>query len=331
DRPEVVALGPEIDRLVALIDRRVADASGSLQSLGDYQIRLAAIEKNYTAQPVPAPAAAPFVAAETREYAARIAALRDQTGADLAYLQKLAPSQFAPQNMSSRIYWQQHRAEEIAKSLQAARSNIDAHVASAMRYVATIAASERDAKLSDEELFATYSRHLGETAGNLEGAIVFFEALGDQAAAQTMRTSLATVVAEQPRLEKRFEQSVAGVRLPKAVSTDSALLRAAREALTTAGYNAGNAIEAMVINSPVKRLEKKEGDVSSNAVYATITVYSYVWDQFQVTTAEKVGERHYLFYNTLKFFHSGGSTTPTGRWVLADRFKGSLILKKNLP
>lgn len=330
DRPEVAALGPEIDRLVALIDERVAGATGSRQSLGDFEARLTAIEKNYSAQPVPAPEAPPLVAAEMRAYATRLQSLREQTAADLAYLQKLAPSPFAPANMSSRIHWQQQRADEIAKSLQATRSAIDNVRADAARTVAFVASSERDARLGNEDLFSGLARQLGEAAANLEGALALYETLGDTAAAQAVRTSLAAVTAEQPRLEKRFEQAVAGVRLPKPVSTDAALLRAARTAIAAAGYDA-SAIAAVAINAPLKRLEKKEGEVNPGVAYTRITVYSYAWDQFQVTTAEKVGDRHYLFYNTLKYFHSGAPTTPTGRWVLADRIKGSPILKQNLP
>ena len=53
-------------------------------------------------------------------------------------------------------------------------------------------------------------------------------------------------------------------------------------------------------------------------------------DEFQVTTAELVGEEHYLFYNRLKFFHSAGSTTPTGRWILSERFRSTRILREHL-
>ncbi len=36
-----------------------------------------------------------------------------------------------------------------------------------------------------------------------------------------------------------------------------------------------------------------------------------------------------MFVNKLKYFHSGGSTTPTGRWILATRFQSSQILAAN--
>ncbi len=37
-----------------------------------------------------------------------------------------------------------------------------------------------------------------------------------------------------------------------------------------------------------------------------------------------------MFVNKLKYFHSGDSTTPTGRWIPATRFQSSQILKENI-
>lgn len=38
----------------------------------------------------------------------------------------------------------------------------------------------------------------------------------------------------------------------------------------------------------------------------------------------------YLNANRFRYVTSGGPATPTGRWILAERFQGSQILKENI-
>jgi len=83
------------------------------------------------------------------------------------------------------------------------------------------------------------------------------------------------------------------------------------------------AYESLGLNS----VDREGGGVE---VEATITVYKYKWDQFQATTAEKVGDDYYLFFNTFKFYHAADPNTPTQAWILSDRFQSSRILKENI-
>jgi len=52
--------------------------------------------------------------------------------------------------------------------------------------------------------------------------------------------------------------------------------------------------------------------------------------QRAVAPAEPLGGEFYVFYNTLRFYHRGAPTTPTGRWILGDRFQGVRILEENI-
>lgn len=54
------------------------------------------------------------------------------------------------------------------------------------------------------------------------------------------------------------------------------------------------------------------------------------WDQVQVCTAEKEGDKYYLYYTTLYYKRSDvpGATLKT--WLQMERFKGNRILKKNI-
>ncbi len=129
------------------------------------------------------------------------------------------------------------------------------------------------------------------------------------------------------------------VRMPKAVTTDSKLLAAAKKTLANKKYGVGQ-IQHMVINSDkvhrsktTSQAEFNDVDVSLSGkitLKGTSTTYHYKWDEFQVATVEPDAGKLYLFYNTLKFFTSGDSTTPLNSWVLNKRFQGSEIPKANV-
>ena len=81
-----------------------------------------------------------------------------------------------------------------------------------------------------------------------------------------------------------------------------------------------NPYQRMVVSYDVHRKEKREGYIDPGAVYTTISIYHYEWDEYNVTTAEQVGDKYFMFVNKLKYFLSGDATTPTGRWILSTRF-----------
>ena len=130
-------------------------------------------------------------------------------------------------------------------------------------------------------------------------------------------------------LRRCAETGLADVRLPKAASTDAKLLANAREVLKRKKYGAGEPIR-LLINAKLQRKEKHEGSITPGTVSATVTMYHYVWDQYQVTTVEREGDKLWIYFNWLRFYHKGGSTTPTGRWIVSNRFRGSPILEENL-
>ena len=130
-------------------------------------------------------------------------------------------------------------------------------------------------------------------------------------------------------LESLVRVALDEVRMPKAASTDEELLAVARETLGLEKYEIAG-WERLVINAPLRRVTRKEAWLRPGAAYATISFYDYTWDQFQVTTAEMVGDEVWLFSNLLKYYHSGDPTSPVGRWVLSKRFELTPILAKNV-
>ena len=127
--------------------------------------------------------------------------------------------------------------------------------------------------------------------------------------------------------EKR-DVALDGKRMPEAQSQDADLLAAAAEVLARPQYGFDH--KRLVINYDIQRKERTEGEIDSGAVTTTFTATHYVWDEFQATTAEKVGGAYYLFVNEFHFYHTADSTVPTGKWVLHDRFQSSQILPDNI-
>ena len=128
------------------------------------------------------------------------------------------------------------------------------------------------------------------------------------------------------------------VRMPKPASTDSELIGIAEE--TLANYEDVGEIKRLVVNLDKRHLSKETSesefddiDVSLSGTVTltgTKTTYFYEWDEFQVATAEPVGDKFYIFYSKLKFYTSGAETTPLNRWIIASRIQGNEIPEANI-
>lgn len=153
------------------------------------------------------------------------------------------------------------------------------------------------------------------------------------------RVALVTKVqATLDQYEANYQKARELVRMPKAATKDSKLTKIAKE--TLANYDYVGEIERMVINTEKVHRSKETSeekyddiDVSLSGTVTltgTKTTYYYEWDQFQVATAEPVGGKYYIFYNTLKYFTQGASTTPLNQWIISGRLQSSEIPKANI-
>ncbi len=134
----------------------------------------------------------------------------------------------------------------------------------------------------------------------------------------------ANLKAQGDKINALFETVLGEVRMPSARSDDAKLLAAAAEVLEREPH--GYRWERMVINSAL-RTQKEDRAWWSGGV---ATIATYDWDQFQVATAEKVGDQYFIFYNTMYYYRSGSSRTPLNRWVVKNRFQSSRILQENI-
>ena len=177
--------------------------------------------------------------------------------------------------------------------------------------------------------FESNMRVLEEASHNIAMARVVDEEL-KRTDAPDRDAQAKTIENARAHLKKLARVALDQVRMPKPASTDADLLKAAKKTLALEKYEI-DGWEHLVINSDVKEHARREAYLDSGAVRSTITFYEYKWKQFQVTTAEKVDGEIWLFANTLKFYESGDRTTPTGEWILSNRFELTPILEENLP
>lgn len=139
----------------------------------------------------------------------------------------------------------------------------------------------------------------------------------------------ATIKAAVTRLKELSKLALQDVRMPTAVSEDPELLKAAAETLKRDKYEVGDWLR-LVINYDVREKQRREAYADRGVVRTTITFYDYKWREFQVTTAEEEDGEVLMYANTLKFYSSGDSTTPVGRWILSDRIELTPIAKENV-
>ena len=142
----------------------------------------------------------------------------------------------------------------------------------------------------------------------------------------------------QDSFEKSYEKAQSLARMPEAASKDKKLIKIAKE--TLANYDSVGDYKRIVINADKVHRSKETSttkfddiDVSLSGdvtLTGTETTYFYEWDQFQVATAEPKDGRYYIFYNTLKYFTSGSSTTPLNKWILSGRIQGIEIQEENI-
>jgi hypothetical protein len=140
--------------------------------------------------------------------------------------------------------------------------------------------------------------------------------------------------------EINYQKALELVRLPTAVTTDSDLMEIARETLENPKYTDVGDIKRLVINTEKTHrsmetteteFDKIDRSLSGKVTLSgTATTYHYEWDEFQVATAEAVGDKHYIHYTTLKYYTSGASTTPLNKWIISYRNQSSEIPLENI-
>ncbi len=338
NNPQIAELMEALVQLGTAFEQRVGQAEADLAALGDYSGQLQAVAERTRALKIPKGLIAPFSAAEVEAFVATIAAAEQQIAQDLAYLQSIegkAPLTVEQRNdfREARTVLTHSKPGDIKQALDQTNFAIDSWVTEGARQLDRLSKADPRDGYAQANIFlgeGRFEENLARLAEGLEAVQV--------AAAYDAAISRAGGP-DRAAQERQFQAAIAAFkdnhrialdskRMPPAQSEDPDLLAAAAEVLARPQYGFDH--KRMVINYDIQRKERTEGEIDSGTVSSTITVTHYVWDEFQTTTAEKVGEDYYLFVNEFHFYHSADHTVPTGKWILHDRFQSSQIREENI-
>ncbi len=312
---------------------RINAAIAEHNKLGDVKAKVNNIEQRMKSLPVPQPLRAPFDADGIKAYAMAIKKAQEASVEDVAYLKRISGKTplIASQRLGRLLHWVGRKPDEVQKSAAQTVQAVDAWVNAGIGtsdFLATTDINDRGHvanRLLGPGQHENTLKKLEDAAARMETAQVLDQAIArqggpDRAAQKTKILNAIT------GFNNMFDQALAASRMPKPAMDDEKYIAIAKKTLTNPKYKTVKPHKRLVINSKVRRKEKKEATASGN----TLTVYHYVWDQYQVATAEKTDDKYHIWYTTLKYFYKGGSTTPTDRWIVSGRHQSIQILEENI-
>ncbi len=319
---------------------------------GGMVTKLQELRAKYESKNTPGNLSHPFEEQQLRAWALEMRRWRSQEiPTDLAFLQQAAANPAVDQQPVNSLYhwlsgtWARRldEVEKLVRERVASDVNQGQDVAD---YILETDPSNSDhvlARILSKGRFDQNMLQLKNAEHAIAMARVYDEAMGSPAVPGPTITDPAAARPAQPdrgaqakkvasamaHLEKIVVQALNEVRMPPAASTDKELLEIAAATLRNPDYEIAG-WERLVINVDKRALVRREAWLEPGSSYLTLSYYEYAWDEFQVTTAEKRGDRLWLFANTLKLYSSGDPTTPTGRWILSRRIELTPILAENL-
>jgi uncharacterized coiled-coil protein SlyX len=339
DHADVVALHQDITQVAGAIDQRAQTAAAGQAQFGDVNARLAEIDGHVRGFQVPPPLKGNATQDEAATFGAAIAQIRAQSAEDLAYLNSIngkvpfTHEQAESFNRSQAAIASQ-TPQAIDYSLMNSQAALDSAVSQGLTY-ADLLNNADTANADDQANLITGAGKFEEYQKNLQEGLIAVDAAAALDAA-VPRADAPDRVAQRSRIAAALDKyqgshttALASVRMPAAKSSDADLIAVAEEVLKRPEY--GYQWKRLVVNADVQHFDKMTGNIDENTSSdLVVSVYHWVWDEFQVTTAEQRDGKWYLYANRLRHFTSGGPTTPTGRWILAERFEGSEILEENI-
>lgn len=356
--PDVVAATEALRDHETLIRAGKENAADVLASIGDPQAALAAIFAHQSTLRPPPPPAFPYEEGSVDAWVRDIARVRQAMVDDHGKLQSLADSAWLPLNRGTPESGAPYDAQDVGM-LQGAlvrevgvidenfttfRNNLDAQAADVARQLDFYDSLDP----LDDHARANSFLGAGQAAENrarLDGFVSLVETVAglDRLTGRTPPADHEALLRRARDMRASYDtrraEALATVRMPEPATDDPELVRIARETLADPAYDVGDILR-LVINSDVRDLEKRTSEIDIDDVdvgaggdltlSGTETSWTYRWKQYQVATAEPVGDTHYIFYNTLKYYTAGADTTPLNRWIVANRIQTVEIPRENI-
>ncbi|MBL8753779.1 MAG: hypothetical protein JNK15_10805 [Planctomycetes bacterium] len=335
----VGAVQQKLAALQAKFDAVLAKVGSDRASAGGVGAQVDALLQKYVPTHLPDAPEAPFEPQRLRAFLERLRQLRDvELPADRAVaeqaLQNVAADRQRAETLRHLVTvdWTR-RVDDLQRNVTAA---LAAAVADGLRHADWLLATDADDRdqvanrILARGAFDTQMLRLRQAATAVAAAKVHDEFAGAAAVPAAERDAQAAKVDRATQhLQRLAVTTLDAVRMPPAASTDAELTEIATQTLQKPEHGAGKLLR-LVVNAPKVSKEKREGWIQPDTNVVRVTVYRYEWDEFQVTTAEPVGDDVWLFVNTFKHYRSGDPTTPVGRWVLSQRFESTRILPANV-
>lgn len=336
--PAVKDLSGRLYKVSDIFEKRLADHNAQQAALGDVTSKLKALKKRYHEIKVPGRIVHPATEETVRGFIASVNAVKKHIAEDSAYIQSIDGK--ATLNVDDgnafrflRGALQGSKPQELQRVQTIVNQEMDLNVEQALQTAKFFAetnpddVNHRNNRLTGEGKYDEGLKRLAAAKRTVDLAALYDVESG-RANPPDRQPQGAEVDAATKGFKEMFIVALNGVRMPEARSTDDKLHDAVAAVFAKKKY--GYAFERVVINAPLKRIKQKTGNIRGTVKSATVTMYEYEWDQFQATTAEKVGDDYYLFANSFKYYYSGDPQTQIKTWILTGRFKSSQILKENI-
>ncbi|MDF1836888.1 MAG: hypothetical protein P1V35_03385 [Planctomycetota bacterium] len=328
---------------------RLAEDQGQVP---DIEARIEGMRKKYDRETMPQALKPPFTKGQVEAWAQNVLRVRDkELPEDIAWLAQMEPNAALKQNLASgqRMYLETSIKSRIHGVEKAVREALSSPVEEQLRYGKWIL--ETDPKdphhvrnrilgrgaldenmlrlqqgLQAIDLAETYDRSMGEACvlGPTITGDMPRPAFPDRAA---QRKQVQDAIAH---LKRCAVAALDSMRMPAADSNDPELIKIATDLLKAPKNNVAG-WERLVINRGLKHHEQRRGWIEPGSLNSLdLTMYSYAWDDFIVTTAERRGDEVWLFSNKFENYSSGDKRTTTGKWYLASRHELTRILPGNV-
>ena len=167
---------------------------------------------------------------------------------------------------------------------------------------------------NNEEMMARALRTL-ENVKSIE------EAFGQEDRWSSRRSELEQHIAAY---RKKASEAAMVTMLPADIG-DEELAEIAKKTLAIEKYGVGQ-IERMIVNAKKVPRDRIQTRFFNNSLETVVRK----WDEYQVCTVEKEGDKYVVYFNTLQNFSRGPVTTPIGEWILSIRYKQGEIEPANL-
>lgn len=329
----------QIEKTGDAFEARVKTASAERGKYGDIDAKLAEIKKRTYELKVPELNSYPQTQEQITAYVNGLAAVREHIATDGAYLASIdgkVPMTVEQGNSfrRSKSLIQVSKPQGIERSTTIATQTMDRWATDQNRLLEFFEkidendGNDQSNKLLSEGKYDEGLKRLGDVKAAIEN-VAFYDKVMKRADAPDRSAQLNRAEKALDDFKAKYQTALNTIRMPEDRASDKKLHDIVADvfAKSKEQYKAAR----ITINSDLKSYEKETGNISRSSITtSTVTVYKYKWDQFQATTAEKVGDVYYLFYNTFKYYHAADPKTPTKRWFLSQRFQSSQILEKNI-